>query len=104
MDKKKYIEVETAYSIAKKVVDAIANGEYHAGVFAYDIMDWIDELPTADVRPVVRAEWLDISDIDHESKSCSSCGFNVTGLLAKRCKYCLNCGADMMPQPPKEKK
>ena len=55
MDKKRYIEVETAYSIAKKVVDAIANGEYHAGVFAYDIMDWIDELPTADVR------WLEQS-------------------------------------------
>lgn len=48
-----YIEREAAYSIAKKVVDAIANGKYRVGVFGHDIMDWIDEIPAADVRPVV---------------------------------------------------
>ena len=48
-----YIERKKAYSIAKKVVDAIANGKHHVGVFAYDIMDWIDDLPAADVREVV---------------------------------------------------
>ena len=50
---KEYIEREKIYPIAKKVVDAIAAGNYHPGVFAYDILDWIDDLPAADVRPVV---------------------------------------------------
>ena len=53
------------------------------------------DMDAADVQPVIHGRWLDISDIDHESKSCSSCGFNATGLLAKRCNYCPNCGADM---------
>ena len=53
MAEKEYIEREKIYQIAKKVVDAIASGNYHPGVFAYDILDWIDGLPAADVRPVV---------------------------------------------------
>lgn len=56
MAEKEYIEREAAYKIATKVVHAITNGEYHAGVFAYDIMDWIDSLPAADVPPALWAD------------------------------------------------
>lgn len=46
-----YIEREATYTIAKKICNAIRNGEYHPAVFAYDIMDWIDDVPAADVVP-----------------------------------------------------
>ncbi len=51
-----YIEREATYTIAKKICNAIRNGEYHPAVFAYDIMDWIDDVPAADVVPVVRCK------------------------------------------------
>lgn len=51
-----YIAREATYTIAKKICDAIRNGEYHSAVFAYDIMDWIDDVPAADVVPVVRCK------------------------------------------------
>lgn len=60
-----------------------------------DVLDDAEGYPAADVAPVRRGRWIDISDIDHDGKSCSSCGFNATGRLAKRCNYCPNCGADM---------
>ena len=46
-----YIAREATYTIAKKICDAIRNGEYHSAVFALDIMDWIDDVPAADVVP-----------------------------------------------------
>lgn len=55
----------------------------------------IDDLPAADVRTVVHGEWVDISDIDNESCTCSVCGQNVTGRLARLCRFCFNCGAEM---------
>lgn len=101
---------DAAYSIAKKVVDAIANGEYHAGVFAYDIMDWIDELPAADVAPVVHGTWDKGEDYDPYGGgrfvewSCSECCHIIKRGWAVRGKnidekptenYCPKCGARM---------
>ena len=60
-----------------------------------DMLNDVEDFPAADVAPVRHGRWLDISDIDHDSKLCSSCGIGVTGLLAKRCNYCPNCGAKM---------
>jgi hypothetical protein len=51
-----YIEREATYTIAKKICNAIRNGEYHSAVFALDIMNWIDDVPAADVVPVVRCK------------------------------------------------
>ena len=51
-----YIKREETYTIAKKICNAIRNGEYHSAVFARDIMDWIDDVPAADVVPVVRCK------------------------------------------------
>ena len=85
-----YIERETAYSIAKKVVDAIAHGEYHAGVFAFDIMDWIDDLPAADVRPVRMGEWEQVDDYRYPW-GCTNC----RKTFSVRYNFCPNCGARM---------
>lgn len=67
-----YIERKKAYSLAKKIVDAIASGNYNIGVFGHDILDWIDDLPAADVRPVVLC------------RECKYAQMAIDGL----CKYC----------------
>lgn len=66
-----YIERENIYPLAKKIVDEIASGNYHPGVFGLDILDWIDDLPTADVRPVVYCK--DCRHRDPEDHKCD-CG------------------------------
>lgn len=100
-----YISREAAYPIAKKVVDAITNGEYHAGVFAYDIMDWIDDIPAADVAPVVHGEW---EKDDAGCGVCSVCNkyafetstHHISGWFPR---YCPNCGASMLDIADKNK-
>lgn len=86
MPEKEYIEREAAYSIAKKVVDAIADGQYHAGVFGHDIMDWIDDIPAANVREVVLCR-----DCEYYQADCGWCGLldigmNVNGFCSRGVK------------------
>lgn len=67
-------------------------------------MDWIDEVPAADVRPAVRGEWERPKGYTPRSWIfvCSKCGdrayFPVPKYFPKGCGYsfCPNCGADMM--------
>jgi len=63
--------------------------------YPFEVTNRLRTVPAADAAPVVHGRWLDISGVDHDSKLCSSCGIGVTGLLAKRCNYCPNCGAKM---------
>ena len=53
MAEKEYIERESAYPLAKKICDAIDSKEFKRLNFGHRILDWIDEIPAADVRPVV---------------------------------------------------
>lgn len=48
-----YIERKTVYPLAKKICDAIDSKEFQRLNFGMRILDWIDDLPAADVRPVV---------------------------------------------------
>ena len=52
----------------------------------------IEDLPVADVRPVVRAVWIPVSERWHEYPfyKCSSCGAK-SGFSSR---FCPNCGAD----------
>ena len=61
-----------------------------------DFCEWIDDEPTADVREVVRGEWIEVDDALVRGY-CSQCGWeayyyedDVVGM-----PYCPNCGADM---------
>ena len=46
-----YINREEIYPLAKKIVDALnANGGKKYITLADDLLDWIDDLPAADVR------------------------------------------------------
>lgn len=56
------------------------------------------EVPAADVRPVVRGKWLDVSG----DQKCSVCGTSFPDLypLYDSASYCPNCGADMREVTP----
>ena len=72
--------------------------------------DAIAALTAADVRPVVRGEWIDRDDDYYgwNMWACSACGeeFVLTEGTPDMNEYhfCPNCGADMRPQPPKEER
>ena len=57
--KREYIEREAAYPLAKKICDAIDSEDFQRLNFGMRILDWIDDIPAADVRPVVRGKWID---------------------------------------------
>lgn len=95
-----YIEREAAYPLAKKICDAIDSEDFQRLNFGMRILDWIDDIPAADVRPVVRGEWIVKTDADGKTYGvCSECGYKQ---YAGHLKFCPNCGADMRPEPPKE--
>lgn len=67
-----------------------------------DVLDDLEDLPAADVRPAVRAAWEDTPNPQwpaHSIRHCPCCGWSIpkSKLLAKDSSwnYCPNCGADM---------
>ena len=93
-----YIEREKAYSLAKKIVDAIESGNYHPGVFAYDILDWIDDLPAADVRLVVLCRDCKYAPI--EDKDGSDLEWPFDEFYGNPCPYkCLDNWYSRKPAP-----
>lgn len=91
-----YIEREAAYPLAKKICDAIDSEDFQRLNFGMRILDWIDDLPAADVRPVKRGRWTMNSDFP-DRLICSECGaqFDVWHWEAKQMHFCPNCGACM---------
>ena len=67
------------------------------GVCWVTFMDWIKEMPTADVRENVRGEWIfhksTIEGAD-DSRECSVCGVWLNWTMPRN-SFCPNCGADM---------
>lgn len=59
------------------------------------IQSFVEEMPLADVVPVVHGEWL----LRHEGYGhyweCSSCHKNPCIYVTKDTRYCPNCGAKM---------
>ncbi len=48
-----YISRDAAYPLAKKICDTFYDDKHSAIEMPYLILDWIDDIPAADVRPVV---------------------------------------------------
>ena len=80
MAEKDYIEREAAINA---VYEAYADGES-----AYDALE---NLPAADVRPVVRGRWVTRPYMMGKTEYCSRCGENY----GRKHNFCPNCGADM---------
>lgn len=59
------------------------------------IIEKINEIPAADVRPVVHAEWEQVMGKYDELFRCSKCHF----VPIEPHYFCSNCGADMRRKP-----
>ena len=61
-------------------------------------VEYLDGVPAADVRPVVRGEWIDYNpeDPNDPRMKCSKCGIVATPLADD--VFCQRCGADMRPE------
>ena len=59
------------------------------------LMGLLNDLPAADVRPVVRGTWLEPDD-DYGYLVCSMCEERSPN--DERWHFCPNCGADMRPE------
>ena len=55
-------------------------------------IDALENIPAADVKPVVHARWLPEYPVTH---ACSNCGFVAGDYKLSIFKFCPNCGAMM---------
>jgi len=79
-----YIEREAVLGMLKQ--------ECSPMVFAY-LADLVNDIPAADVRPVVRAVWRMYSPFT-DTYECTNCGEQVIDQQF-RTNFCPNCGAMM---------
>lgn len=87
---------------------AYANRDFIQGFVSYK--EWLEDLPAADVKPVVRGEWKQTGD---HSAVCTACGTTTlvggvdrTGkaLIHKGLfQFCPKCGADMRKEANDER-
>ena len=92
----KYIEYESImkFPIRKDHCDKErANEHFIFGIES--VLEYVENLPAADVAPVVHGEWL----LRHEGCGhyweCSVCHENPCIYVTKHTKFCPNCGAKM---------
>ena len=64
-----------------------------AGHDLRELLDDLESAPPADVRPVVRGEWVEEKGRLYRWH-CSECGY-VIGVARMDANFCPNCGADM---------
>ena len=76
---------EDCYKTQKQKIDC----EYYSTYSLQDFCEWISETPTADVKPVIRGEWIE----DGAVTKCSVCG-NSSDYCGTE-NFCSYCGADM---------
>ena len=100
MAEKEYIERK---AIINKIVNTptVPSRQCYEGNFVYadgvsdrqnEIINYINEQPTADVAPVRHGEWQEINGIF----SCSRCGYSFEHEGYKHFfNYCPNCGAKL---------
>lgn len=67
---------------------------YHKGL---NPVEYLDEVPVADVRPVVRGKW-EVGGMFDDIGRCSCCHYMFPSDTAMtEFRFCPNCGADMRP-------
>lgn len=105
MAEKEYIEREGTYPLAKRICDAVSSGNYYKASFGMQILDWIDDIPAADVRPVRRGTWTDAAITADNLYDTHGMLYKIRGYICNCCRefslarfnFCPNCGADMRP-------
>ena len=85
--------------IEREAVNALIEAECSPKVAAF-LNHAIDNIPAADVRPVVRGKWKVSVHKTYYDVSCSVCGINSFFQVDEKdsvsyANFCPNCGADM---------
>ena len=107
-DRSRYVYLKEVYNYLNDYFcDRIKNG-ITGPVVWNDIHQALKDIPAADVKPVVRGEWIEcdyvvvehgfVEHIPKAALKCSSChrAFKKAEISVKN--YCPNCGADMRPK------
>lgn len=85
---------KAAEYIERKKAKSLLHIEY-----AYAAEQLLDEIPTADVAPVIHGRWIDPPLYGNKNCICSECGRLISIQSSWRGeimqKYCPNCGAKM---------
>ena len=92
-----YIERAAAYKTLTDYYHHTTNGMHDA------LRDALSRVPAADVRPVVRAQIVDMRYAEDDGEwKCTHCGWQYTLCVCgkdvtSKIRFCPNCGADMRP-------
>ena len=86
--------------------EAVRNALYDADAITMEGVRILNQFPAADVKPVVRGEWIDTEpDIPNYSSRkngmayyCSACGHRAGKYKHETYAFCPWCGADMRPE------
>lgn len=100
MAKNDCISREAAVSEILDKVWTKTDDDGYIWVLRRDVIHTLDDIPAADVRPVIKAHWIETAPINEETMKplivkgphlkCSNCGS-----IEFQRNYCPNCGADM---------
>ena len=73
-----------------------------------DVISDIEEFPAADVEPVAHGYWVKSTGMMPPEFAgnyhCSECGWHGINAKEREYKRCPECGAKMLPEPPKGEK
>ena len=105
MAEKEYIERETAREAVWQILNGMGYSEKHNDRLVEEVDAILDDIPAADVRPVVKAEWHGEADgyadgeLVYDMWSCPICGKRFEEWEEKPdWNFCPNCGTDMMEE------
>lgn len=95
------VEYISREAISKALEKMEIVGPLYYGIPVVEALDAIENMPAADVRPVVRGKWIDCDDKYYgwNMWACSACGEEF--ILEEgtpdmnEYNFCPNCGADM---------
>ena len=87
-----YIEREAAVKVFNNFDAGRADSPPFTLLTPEEFAEYLYELPTADVAPVVHGRWVDNGIPDSMLSGCSVCGFTCG---SSSFFYCPNCGAKM---------
>ena len=108
-----YIKLEDATAIIEeKQKELCPVGRYGRGYVygtereKYDaweeILDALENLPAADVAPVVHGHWIEKKSAVGRYFECSNCGAHENKHAAIKGRFCWGCGAKMDESMPKD--
>ena len=101
----RYIDADVLCNVLKKSAADEWNKRALAGTWSYayqDMIDTIENEPSADVEPVRHGRWIRICGDDYECSECQAAVWSRPPYPIERYKYCWSCGAKMDKEEEKK--